>query len=524
MRLYFSLLGYFKALTKVKYETGEDVIEARTSAVPMISHLKPDMACLVAPNSLATYFHIMDGYLQKINETTKYETFEELLKEAIINYTDNERVYESIEEKAKTFGTELNIIVSLSEGKYSSHVKDSRIKKLTVNTSVNPNIQRYHLYHTVWKVIKPKINGFISNSKEDSLEFILDVTHGQNYFVIELVQVVQDIATIVASLTKNLGKKIIFRVVSYSPAIPADPSGDPLKFVEIQNTVLTDQIRSFDYFSLKKVNMELVKKLFSDEGKAKIVDYLFEKLQKISLSLSFGFFLHLVDLLFEVEEFEKSQRKVDELIGEIFKRIEENIEVKIESSQDSVSITLKQSDLKLCDGFYDILKTLVAFEILKYLRNICPVKHIIKEIPSEEIFEHYKQTNMNAFQKQLKRVLSQTGRFYKLEDLENISNTIWKEKVGLENLISTQVRKMKKGNKYSEGFFSSIRDKEFNKVFLFNSSSAGGKDNITRNFIAHCGIIHRGFFYIKIGNQSNFEIYISPNHSILQNIFKDILI
>lgn len=524
MRLYFSLLGYFRTLAKVKYEAGEETIEARTSAVPMISYLKPNFVCLVAPNSLATYFHTMDSYLQKISENSNYETIEDLLKEAIKNYTDSEgvRVYESIEKFTKIFGTKIDLVVSLSEGKYTSNDKnDKNYKKLKVITNVNPNVQKYHLYYKIWEKIRVWVNDFISNPKEDSLEFILDVTHGQNYFVIELVQVVQDIATIIASFSKSQGKKVSFRVTSYSPAIPPDPSGEPLKFVEIQNVVLSDQVRSFDYFSLKKVNTEFLEKLFHEQKRKVIID-LIQKLSKIPLSLSFGFFLHLVDYFFEIKQFEESEESVYELISYIFKQIENNIEVKIDSLQDSVEIILRQANLELCDGFYDILKTMVTLDILKHLINRNSTKQTILE------YEQYE----NTLEKQLKRLSLQTQRntkkstrrFYKFEDLERISKTIWRDKAGLKDLIDAQIYSMKKGIKSSKGFYSSMKNAKFNEELLFESSYNGEKHNLTRNFIAHCGIVHKGFFFVKLGSQSSFEIYISPNHSVSEDIFSKISI
>lgn len=450
MRLLFSSLGDIRNLNISEYQVpnSNSSCESFISVAPLVKGFSPDEIILVVPNSLLTYFS--NEELKKF-QNKKYNEIIEDFKPRFKD-TKNNKSGKTVLELLKNFtDKEPRFIVSLARGIYTI---SGGVIKLKISTR-RENLYT-HLFFKIWDTISDKILEFIKDPNQQQLELIVDITHGFNYITFYLAQVVREIAFIIGRLvspgsisntkenSKKISKEISFELFSYTPFQP----GTNFELIEIENIKNIEKIPAFGFFevvpSKKKeiVNAKLSEKL------RKIVDEISKKMSLFIGSLVFGLPLHLVFYLYELQKLDPDPKSI---IREVIDYQEENI--KISMSESTFEI---EDNLKFTENFINVVKGLVAFEILSTTNEIhsFDFKTGKKYFDLDQIKEIAKKTFYNE---------RFSERFYALE----------------LNKISDYLNK-----KY-----------DYNKEYPFKLDK--GSSDAIRNFFAHSGLSSEAFYFYK---------------------------
>lgn len=187
----------------------------------------------------------------------------------------------------------------------------------------NPNDTKLKLLHHTYKEILKRIN---AKPKDDSLEILVDTTHGVNYFTILVREAVFEVSSMLAARGEDV-KVVVFNSDPFTPADLPGRSSDPCipkdggATIKIEYNVLYEvSVRPWDLAKYLRYSGESAKKLLTDVRRCGVNQDLMKELidfsKKVVASYRVG---ALVELLTLARERPEATQDLNSLIDEVLR-------------------------------------------------------------------------------------------------------------------------------------------------------------------------------------------------------------
>ncbi|MEM2075733.1 MAG: CRISPR-associated CARF protein Csx1 [Zestosphaera sp.] len=357
--------------------------------------------------------------------------------------------------------------------------------ELEITFRANPNDIRLKLLHHTYVSILSKIN---AKPKDNTLEILIDTTHGVNYFTILVREAVLEASTILAVHGKNVKVTAFNSDPFTSKDLPKRSKSDPCRLEEGEATLKTEynllyevSIYPWDLTKYLRYSRDSAGKLLTD---IRVCDFDQQRLRelmnfskKVVASYRVG---ALVELLTLARENPRASHEILETVDEALKCWSMN--AKIEKLSDN---TYRTSFTKLQDG-------------LRLLLHAHAILSSAKKLINQQSF-----TTLTEIERVRKELLRGS----------EITSTLVDSEIGIIKKLAKIPEEWKLYAEVLEE--ESVRGKEDSKNL----------ERIKRNFIAHAGFLKDS---LEIRKREDIELRIKKEYrdeidKVLNKIFKELM-
>lgn len=400
-----------------------------------------------------------------------------------VEHTNYEDLTSRVRDKVKKYlcvSEELDIKIEVLPG-----IMKKRKKELEIIFRANPNDTRLKLLHNTYLRILEKIN---AEPENNTLEILVDTTHGVNYFTILTREAVLEASAMLATHGKNV-KVLVFNSDPFtSKDLPGRSESDPCRPEDSKTTLKTEynllyevSIYPWDLTRYLRYSKNSVTKLLTDIRSCNLDQQRLEQLMSFSKKVVASYRVGaLVELLTLVREQPEATR---EILNTANKALEcWSKKAKLEKLNEN---TYRTSFTKLQDGLRLLLHAHAIMSGAKKLIN-------------------QQQTTLKEVKKARKNLLRGS----------EITSTLVNSEIGLIEKLSKESKIPKEWKLYTE-----LLEKE-----PTHEKDSRDIERMKRNFIAHAGFL-KNTLELRKGEDVELRVrkeYRDVIDEILDKIFKEL--